>query len=106
MAVRHSVDAHALGARLARAFSGNPHVRELWIEPEHEEVVFWLITEPIDPDMRQNLHGASLVLFDEDEFEDALFEMRILNPRNFPDGYDLHDSIPARAQRVEFLPNA
>lgn len=106
MAVRHSVDAHTLGTRLARIFSDNPVVRELWIEPEHEEVVVWLITEPVDADTRRTLHGASLVVYDEEEFADAMFEMHILSPTNYPEGYDLHDSIPAHATRIDLSPHA
>lgn len=106
VAVRHSVDAHTLGIRLARVFSNDPNVLELWIEPDHEEVVFWLVTEPVDADTRRALHGASLVVYDEEEFADAMFEIHILSPTNYPEGYDLHDSIPASATRIDLSPHA
>ena len=106
MAVRHSVDAHTLGTRLARVFRDDSRVRELWIEPEHEEIVFWLITEPIDMNEHRELHGASLAVYDDETFEDALFEMHILDPRHYPEGYDLHQSIPSRATRVNLAVGA
>ena len=104
MAVRHRVDAQTIGSILARVFSKDPSVVELWVEPGHEEDVFWLITEPIDAEKRRDLHGASLAVYD--EFEDALFEVHILSPTNYPEGYDLHNSIPARATRIELSPDA
>jgi hypothetical protein len=95
-----------LGTRLARVFRDDPRVREVWFEPELDEVVFWLIATPVDADTRRALHEAAFVVYDEDEFVDALFEMRILSPTNYPDGYDLHDSIPARAIRIDLSDRA
>ena len=101
MAIRHRVDPQMLGTRLARVFWNDPRVRELWIEPKHDEIVFWLITEPIDMNDHRELHGVSLAVYEDERFEDAPFEMHILDPRHFPDGYDLHRSIPSRATRVD-----
>ncbi len=106
MAIRHRIDPHTLGIRLARVFWNDPRVRELWIESQHEEVVFWLITEPIDMNEHRELHGASLAVFDDEGFKDALFEMHILDPRHYPGGYDLHQSIPSRATRVDLAVGA
>jgi hypothetical protein len=106
MAIRHRIDPQTLGTRLARVLCNDPRVRELWIEPQHEEVVFWLITEPIDMNEHRELHGASMAVFEDERFEDALFEMHILDPRHYPEGYDLHQSIPSRAVRVDLAVGA
>ena len=94
MTVKNTASSAAIVKRFAELVRNHEAVKELWYTTPPEGVVLWVVTAPTDLDTARELHGLSIMLYD--EIPEALFDLHVLNPRDWQDE-DAHLDRPLNA---------
>lgn len=98
MATRHIATIEAMTDTLIRSIGDHPDVRELWVATRSGIPWFWLITADIDDEAERTLFGNSAAVYD--EVDGALFDLHIVNPRNYVEGTDPRSIVPSDARLI------
>lgn len=96
MALENAISVHEVGHVLADAVREDPAALDLWIRGDHDRIVIWLLTMPIDRETERRLYGRATLLYE--RFPRMAIEFRLINPRLF-ETLDLTTIIPPDAEQ-------
>src|SRR5688500_15555205 len=98
MVVHQPVTIETLAIRLIKVLEHHPGVREVWLTENRGDATFWVIVDPLDHAAELGLFEVTNILFD--DYPGARWDLHLLNPVNYPEGYDLRKSIRAGARQL------
>jgi len=99
MAVTRQVDAQTIGRLYAESIRDLGSVRSVHVRETRDWLEVWVVTEPIEMVDEEPLFEAGVMM--EDRFPEAGILIRVANPKDYPEHYDMiRDVVPAQAKVV------
>jgi len=96
MAIATEITPHELGRIFAEAVGADERAAGLWASADLDGLHLWLVVEPMELDAERHFHELADVLYE--RFPDLIFEVHILNPRNYAEGAET--AVPEMAEKI------